>query len=132
MKKFKINIILITLIGIGTAVHGQEFRTDESIGSQIKNGTVPGTRISPEQESKKAGTDTEDPKKISVPVKQQLLNGTYPGLTVSKSAPGSITAKEGDNKPLLASDVKPANAEKKIEPASALPTQEGKVVKANN
>lgn len=125
MKANKFYIAAIAALLFSSAAHAQEFRTNESISEQLKKGTVPGTKISSEIRAKKVQDDTESKQKISVPVKQQLLNGTYPGITVAKSAPVGSRSAAPANKTAMASDNKPV-AEKAAKPAEMPVMQEGK------
>lgn len=110
MKANKLYILIIgSLLSFSTA-SAQEFKTNESISDQLKKGRVPGTKISTEVAAGKTTDDKEPLQKISVPLKQQLLNGTYPGLTVAKSATVSPAPAAQADKTILASDGKPVAA----------------------
>lgn len=51
MKK-KISIIIAFLFGICANLQAQEYKADESIGSQLKNNRVPGALYAPAQQNK--------------------------------------------------------------------------------
>jgi hypothetical protein len=116
MKANKFYIATVISLLFFSAANAQEFKTNESISDQLKKGTVPGTKVSSAIPAKKTQNDTESKQKISVPVKKQLLDGTYPGTVVAKTAvavpapaaqPGSATL-ASDNKPVAVEAPKPA------------------------
>jgi hypothetical protein len=111
MKANKFYILCIVSLLFFSAANAQEFKTNESISAQLKKGTVPGTKISPDAPVKKLQDDTEPAQKISVPLKQQLLLGTYPGMIVAKTAAVSPAPVVHADKAILASNDKPVAPE---------------------
>lgn len=107
MKANKFYIPCLVSLLFFSAVNAQEFKTNESVSAQLKKGTVPGTKISPDAPVKKIQDDTEPEQKISVPLKQQLLRGTYPGMIVAKTAPASTAPIVQAGKAILPSNAKP-------------------------
>lgn len=114
-----------------TTVNAQGYKTDESISSQIKKGTVPGQKFKPEtkqlQPQKEVATPNANIKeKFSV----RLKNGTLPGFRAKQggsatSFKANTTAKKTTGSVNLASN----NPAKKQENAQALkpvtlPTQD--------
>ena len=107
MKAKKLYILSIISWLFFSAASAQEFKTNERISVQLKKGMVPGTKISPDAPVKKIQDDTEPEQKISVPLKQQLLRGTYPGMIVAKTAPASTAPVVQAGKAILPSNAKP-------------------------
>lgn len=107
MKANKFYIPCLVSLLFFSAVNAQEFKTNESVSAQLKKGTVPGTKISPGAPVKKMQDDTEPAQKISVPLKQQLLRGTYPGMIVAKTAPANPAPVVQAGKAILPSNDKP-------------------------
>jgi hypothetical protein len=126
---YKFSILLISAgIMHSASASAQEFKTSESIRTQLKNGTVPGLKYGPE--SRKPAEDQPKPKQYTKgEFKNTLGDGAAQnsgGTARRSAAPKSL--KTSNAKPAsgsLPSDTKvPEKADKKIEVPKLPPMQE--------
>ncbi|GAA4440203.1 hypothetical protein GCM10023091_23490 [Ravibacter arvi] len=93
----KYYLIIALLALTGAAATGQSrFRTDESIISQLKNGTAPGLVFSTEPAAKKEIT----PRPVSTQksIGRQIRSNTVPGLQYKEEAGGTNAEKVMDTR----------------------------------
>lgn len=69
------------MLATAAQVKAQEFKTDESIGSQLKNGTAPGLKFGPAaSRSTRVAKTTTDPNEGKESQASQIKNGTLKGM----------------------------------------------------
>lgn len=93
----KYYLIIALLALTGAAATGQSrFRTDESIISQLKNGTAPGLVFSTEPAAKKE--ITARPVSTEKSIGRQIRSNTVPGLQYKEEAGGTSSEKVLDSR----------------------------------
>lgn len=93
----KYYLIIALLALTGAAATGQSrFRTDESIISQLKNGTAPGLVFSTESAAKKE--ITARPVSTQKSIGRQIRSNTVPGLQYKEEAGGTNAEKVMDTR----------------------------------
>ena len=109
-------LAVCALFGAGLT-QAQDFRTDESISSQLKTGSVPGLQYGTVPARKKLNTDRNEGRESSG---QQLRNGTMKGMAMAQGSGGARTSV---NRGMTKTDASRAGSLPSNQPASAAPQQ---------